>query len=157
MSAAITTPPSNFTPRTEVPVTMGFLEREGGLARRRGESLSPLPAQWVSLLLFHSSFRSLDSAPRCPRLASLGARRPHQAPPGLPCAQSLLRARDRTPAQNGRRVHEATRTGRDAVKLPGGRTPGPKAGPWLQKSFHLSHGSTRNESSCPTEAEVFLP
>lgn len=44
MSAAITTPQSNFTPRTEVPVTMGFLGREEGLEGGAGESRVPLRA-----------------------------------------------------------------------------------------------------------------
>lgn len=46
MSAAITTPPSNLTPRTEVPVTMGFLEREGGLERSSAGG-EPEPASRV--------------------------------------------------------------------------------------------------------------
>ena len=61
-----------------------------------------------------------------------------------PGHHGVLGARNRTPAERGRRAHRGTGSGRNAVKPPGGRTPGPKSGPRLQRCFHLSHGSARS-------------
>lgn len=103
MSAAITTPPSNLSPRTEVPVTMGFLERGGLLRSGTGEKHEPASgaagsvSDFPRLLSFSETFlrgsplsRAPEVAPRLPRLQNHGGRRRPPCP--SPCAGQAPRA-----------------------------------------------------------------
>lgn len=158
MSAAITTPPSNLTPKTEVPVTMGFLDRgrevwRGERHGRRAGALFHAVGSASDFPCLLSFFRTLGPAvPASPSPASSEPASPTRPHRPAPCAgsdaENLLRAGNQTPVGRGPRLHGGTSSGRNVVKLPRGRTADPKSGPRLQKRFHLTYGGRRNDNAC---------
>lgn len=133
-------------------------ERGRSAEGRRGEKHEPASgaagsvSDFPRLLSFSETF--LPELPRCraPRVfasTSPAPRTAREAPgPTVPppaqakAPRSLLGARNRSPC-NADAGSTGNLGGRNAVKLPGDRTPGPKSGPRLQQCFHLSHGSPK--------------